>query len=299
MNTIIKIINNRNTLLVTALILGLAIGKADFLKPYTLLVLAIVMVFSTTSFDFKILKDYKYFAKSTLSALLLNYVIFGTIVLGLAYFMVKDQNLWWGYVVIAATPPGVAIVPFSYIFKSDTNYSLIGIIGVYLLSIVLTPLIIELFVQDADINIWQLIKVTLEVILVPILLSRLLIIKRIKPVTEKIRGKVVNWGFAIIIYTVIALNRDVIFSDLKVVLTASFIFFVAMFVAGFVFEKIYKNKKPRDLRISQNLMLTIKSSGFAAGTALSVFGVESALPAAIMAVFVILYLIVASFVFAR
>ena len=299
MNTIIKIINNRNTLLVTALILGLAIGKADFLKPYTLLVLAIVMVFSTTSFDFKILKDYKYFAKSTLSALLLNYVIFDTIVLGLAYFMVKDQNLWWGYVVIAATPPGVAIVPFSYIFKSDTNYSLIGIIGVYLLSIVLTPLIIELFVQDADINIWQLIKVTLEVILVPILLSRLLIIKRIKPVTEKIRGKVVNWGFAIIIYTVIALNRDVIFSDLKVVLTASFIFFVAMFVAGFVFEKIYKNKKPRDLRISQNLMLTIKSSGFAAGTALSVFGVESALPAAIMAVFVILYLIVASFVFAR
>jgi len=293
-----KIINNRNTILILALILGLAGGwGSNFFKPYTLYILALVMIFSSTSFSFKTLKDHKLFTKATLGSFLLNYIIFGAILLTLAYFIIDEKELFWGFVVIAATPPGVAVIPFTLIHKGNTNYSLVGILGVYILAIAASPIIIELFVKDADINAMELIKVTIEVILVPILLSRLLLFKKIKPTVEKIRGKVVNWGFALIVYTVIGLNKDEIFNETELLLKISLIFFVTMFITGILYEFIFKKSIKRDLRVSQNLMLTIKSSGYAAGTSLTVFGERSALPSAFLAIFVLLYLIFIGFIF--
>ncbi|MBN2662985.1 MAG: hypothetical protein JXR68_04995 [Bacteroidales bacterium] len=295
---ILKIINNRNTLLILSLLLGLFLGwGVDFLKNYTLYILAVVMVFSTTSFDFKTLNDYKFFAKSTLVSFLLNYIIFGSILLLLAYFLIDEKELFWGFVVIAATPPGVAVIPFSFIFKGNTTYSLVGVLGVYLLAIIASPLIIKLFVQGADIKVLKLVMVTVQVIVIPILLSRLLLFKKIKSTVDKIKGKVVNWGFALIVYTVIGLNKNAIFAETDLLIKIGVIFFVSMFVAGFLFEFLLKKKIKKDLRISQNLMFTIKSSGYAAGTSLAVFGERSALPSAFLAVFVLLYLIVIGFVF--
>ncbi|MBN2893110.1 MAG: hypothetical protein JXL97_14670 [Bacteroidales bacterium] len=296
----LKILNNRNSLLIVALILGLLFGwGVEFLKPLTLYILALVMVFSTTSFDFNLFKDYKFFAKATLISFFLNYILFGAILLTLAYFLIDEKELFWGFVVIAATPPGVAVIPFTFIFKGNSNFSLIGILGVYLLAIVASPLIIKLFVKGVDLDIFQLVKVTFQIIVVPILLSRILLLKKIKPTIDKIRGKVVNWGFALIVYTVIGLNREVIFADTQLLLKISLIFIISMFVAGFLYEFILRKKIAKDMRISQNLMFTIKSSGYAAGTALAVFGERSALPSAFLAVFVLLYLIVIGFVFER
>jgi BASS family bile acid:Na+ symporter len=138
----------------------------------------------------------------------------------------------------------------------------------------------------------------LEIILFPILISRLLLWK-IYTSVQKIRGKVVIWGFALIIYTVVGLNRQAIFSDLNIVLKISTIFAIALFVVGTSYEFAFRKKIQRDKRIVQNLMLTIKSSGFSAGTALSLFGKESALVPAIMAVFVVSYLIFVGFLFEK
>ncbi len=261
------------------------------MKEYTLYVLAIVMVFSTTSFKFSTLKDYKFFTKTTLISFFLSYILFGAILLGLAYLIIDEKELFWGFVVIAATPPGVAVIPFTFIFKGNSNFSLVGILGVYLLAILFSPLIINLFVKGAEVNVGELIMITVEIIVIPIILSRILLIKKIKPTVEKIRGKVVNWGFAIIVYTVIGLNRNAIFADTSLLLKISLIFLVSMFLAGFLYEFLLKKKIDKKTRISQNLMFTIKSSGYAAGTALTVFGERSALPSAFMAVFVLLYLI--------
>lgn len=255
------------------------------------------MIFSTTSFDFKTLKDFKFFTKATLYSFFLNYVIFGIILLSLAYFLIDEKELFWGFVVIAATPPGVAIIPFTYIFKGNSNYSLVGVLGVYLISILITPLIIRIFISDANINIFKLIKITIEIIVIPILLSRLLIIKRIKHTVDKIKGKVVNWGFALIVYIVIGLNKEVIFDDLDLMIKLSFIFIVSILLLGFLHEFIFRKKIRKDLRVSKNLILTIKSSGFAAGTSLSILGERSALPSAFLAIFVLFYLILIGFVY--
>lgn len=294
----LKIINNRNTILIIALIAGLINGHLSaIIKPYTLYILAIVMIFSTTSFQFSQLKNYKFFTKTTLVSFLLNYVLFGIFLLVPAYFLIKEKELFYGFVVIAATPPGIAIIPFTFIFKGDNDYALIGVLGVYLLAIFISPLIIELFVHNVAINPMDLFLVTIKVIVIPLILSRLLLFKKIKPTVEKIRGKIVNWGFALIIYTVVGINRVAIFSDWIILIKSSIILIVAMFFLGFVGDLILKNRTNHKRRISMNLMLTIKSSGYTAATALVLFGDRSALPAAFLAIFVLIYLIIAGFWF--
>ncbi len=300
MKWLIKIINNRNFLLITSLVLGLTFDKGvDVLKPLVLPVLALVMVFSSTSFQFRVLKDWRFFLKATAIAFVLNFVVFGAVTLGLAKLLVPDQDLWLGFVAIAATPPGVAIIPFTVINKGDTNYAMVGVLGVYLLAIVISPLIIEVLAPQAGISPWDVIKIMLEIILLPVLLSRLLLLKKVFPVVQKVRGKVVNWGFALIIYTVVGLNRQAIFSDLGTVLRISLVFAVSIFAAGTMYELFFRRRIKREKRVVQNLMLTIKSSGFAAGTALALFGKQAALAPAIMAVFVVSYLIFTGVLFGK
>jgi len=296
----IKLLNNRNTLLLLSLFFGLVSGwGADFFKPYTLLVLAIVMVFSTTSFEFKLLRKVKLLLKTSLLSLFLNYILFGVILLFFAYLLIPEKEIFWGFVIIAATPPGVAIIPFTIIHKGNLNYSLLSVLGVYLMSIVISPLIIKFFISGAEIKVIDLMLVMVQVIIVPLILSRLLLFKKIKPVVDKIRGKVVNWGFAIILYTAVGLNRNAIFSDIKTSILISLVLIITMFLGGILYEFITRKFIKRDIRISQNLIFTIKSSGFAAGTSLALFGGKSAMPAAFLSVFVIIYLIVIGFIFEK
>ncbi len=290
--TVIDILNNRNLLLVTALIVGLLYGKGvHSLKHLTLYILMIVMAFSTTSFNFKQLKDFRYFLKTTAISFFLNFIVFGAIVVSLAHLAFKDKTILYGFVIIAATPPGVAIVPFTFLFKGNNRFSLIGVLGVYLSAIIITPLIIKLFIHNSNVNMATLLIMTIKLILLPIAISRILNFKKIKPSVEKIRGKVVNWGFALIIYTVVGLNRSVIFNDINLFIKISVVFIIAMFFAGIVYDLLFKNKLPKKTRISQNLMLTIKSSGFSAGLSLALLGEKSALPSAVLAIFVLIYLI--------
>jgi len=61
---------------------------------------------------------------------------------------------------------------------------------------------------------------------------------------------------------------------------------------GFVFDYLsIKFGTDRATRIPQNMLATIKSSGFAVFTALTLFGKEAAIPSAVLAVMVLLYLI--------
>lgn len=296
MKIIQKIILNRNFILVLAMVMGLTIGQyAVYLKDYMVYLLAFIMVFSTTGIAFKEITDLKYLGKTTLLSFLLNYVVFGLIVLTLAYLLFDDKDIFNGFLVIVATPPGVAILPFTFMLKGDSKFSLIGILGTYILAIVLTPLIIGLFASNANIQVISIVIFTVKVVVVPLILSRLLLIKPLKKPVEKYRGKVVNWGFAIIIFTAIGLNREVIFSELSVLWKSSIILLVGTFGLGSLLKVLLKNKVSNQLIISQQLMLTIKSSGFAIATSLAIFGERASIPSAFLSIFVLIYLLFLSF----
>jgi len=290
----VKIILNRNFILVLAVILGLLIGQhASLFKAYTFYVLAVVMTFSTTGISTKAMFPLKEMIKPMIIGSLLNYVVFGAVIIGLSYWLMPTPELFLGFVVIASTPPGVAVIPFSHILEGDLKYAIVGTLGAFLSSIFFAPLIVGLFSNiDGGIDPMQLFIAMVQLVLVPLLISRLLLWKPIKPTVEKVRGRIVDWGFALIIFTAVGLNRQVFFSNFEVLLLVSLVLILGTFGLGLIFEQLCRKigvKAP--VAITQNLLVTIKSSGFAVVTALTLFGEEAAIPSAVLAVVVLAYLL--------
>ena len=292
-NFIIKIILNRNFILVFSVIMGMIFGDySTYIKEYTIYVLAITMVFSITGIDSKALLPIKKLFKPMLVGTLLNYFVFGTIVLILAWFLMPSKELFMGFVIIVAAPPGVAIIPFSGILKGDIEYSILGVFGAFLASIVIAPVLLQLFSNGVSVSAWSLFILMIKLVLVPLIVSRFLLYKPVFKYVTKVRGKVVDFGFAIILFTAVGMNRDVFFSDPKILLLSSIVLLSATFGIGSLFELLSKKAGVKyDRNITQVLLLTIKSSGFSVVTALTLFGKEAAIPSAILAVIVLLYLL--------
>lgn len=292
MNFVLKLLTNRNFVLIMAVVFGLTLHHgATLLKPFTIYILAVVMIFSTTGIRLQHLKPVNRTIKIMAYATFLNFFVFGAVLLVAAWFFAPEK-LFPGFVVIAATPPGVAIIPFSVVLKGNPNYSIIGFIGVFLASIVITPAVITLFSNSTGVVPVDIIVLMLKVIILPLLLSRLLLHRKVLPWVEKSRGHIVNWGFALIIYTAVGLNRDFFFGDYQLVLLSSLVLFLAIFMLGSLYEAgSLFFRRPYPTVLSEILMLTIKSSGFAVVTALTLFGEQAAIPSAVMSIFVLLYLL--------
>ncbi|MDE5419113.1 hypothetical protein L3049_14015 [Labilibaculum sp. DW002] len=289
-----KIILNRNFILVLAVILGLLIGDwATLLKDYTFYILAIVMTFSTTGISTKAMFPLKEMFVPMLLGSFLNYVVFGVVIISVSYWLMPTPELFLGFVVIASTPPGVAVIPFSHILDGDLKYAIVGTLGAFISSLFFAPLIVSLFSNvDGGIDPLQLFVTMVQLVLLPLLISRLLLWKPIKPTVEKVRGKIVDWGFALLIFTAVGLNRQVFFSNFEILFLVALVLFLSIFGLGWFYEWFSKKIGiSAPVAVTQNLLVTIKSSGFAVVTALTLFGKEAAIPSAVMAIFVLLYLL--------
>jgi len=292
-NFLTKIILNRNFILVFAVIMGFVFGdKAVHVKDYTMYVLAITMVFATTGIATRALWPVKKLLKPMLAGTLLNYFLFGAVVLGLAWLLMPNEQLFMGFVVVVAAPPGVAVIPFSGILKGNLDYSIVGVFGAFLASIVVAPALVGYFAESDAIDSLALFWLMIKLVMVPLLVSRLLLLQPLFKVVEKIRGKMVDWGFAIIIFTAVGMNRDVFFSDPKILLLVAVVLLAGTFGIGSLYQIIMPRLGVRkDLITTQTLLLTIKSSGFSVVTALTLFGREAAIPSAVLAVVVLMYLL--------
>ncbi len=288
----IKIIKSKNTLLVLSVLGGIFLPQfSHTLAPFTFWFLAIVMTFSLSGLSFRSLFPIKTVIKPMLIGILLNYLIFGVLILIVAslFFDVKS-DLFIGFVIIAATPPGVAIIPFSVKLNGDLNYSIVGVFGAFLASIFLTPAIIEFFVGNGSVDSMQLFKIMMLLIVLPFGISRLLRQKQFLKTVEKTRGQVIDIGFALIIYASIGINNHVFFNDFYLLFKINLVFFIVMFFGSYVFKFIIKNKVSPAKAISTRLLFAIKSSGFAVVTAMELFGDRVAIPATVMSVLVLVYL---------
>lgn len=297
MQYIFNLVRNRNFVLVLAVVIGLSLGDfAIYIKDYTTYVLALVMTFSMTSIRTSSFYPPKLLLKPMMTGILLNYVIYALVMIGLAYFIIDDKELFYGFVVIATTPPGVAIIPFSYILKGDVEYSIKGVLGAFLCTVFITPFAVGWITGNDGIESFDLFLLMVKTIVIPLLISRLLLLPIPSKFVDKVRGKVVDWGFALLIFIAVGLNRKVFFSEPGILLKIALILFLTHFALGIAYEKISRVLKRNEIKaMSENLLLTIKSSGFAVVTAITLFGQKAAIPTAGLAIFVLLYLLFLSF----
>lgn len=294
---IIKILKNRNFIFILAFVLGLSIGNiGNWIKHLTLPALAVVMIVSMTQVSIKSFLPLKSLIKPVLLTILLNYFVFALVILTMAWLIIPERELWIGFVIIAFAPPGVAIAPFTGILGGDVKFSLMGVIGAYIAALIIIPLSGLILIGQSFIQPLRLIIVFTELIIAPLILSQIFIRTKIDKYILRFRGPIVNWGLFVVIFTVIGLNRSVFFNDPITLGKISLICSVTVIGLGLLYEFLTKKLKvDHSLRSCIMLLGTIKNGGFAAATALALFGDKASLPSAIVSVFLIIFLLYLSF----
>jgi len=301
MHKILRFINHRDFVLTLALVVGLVFGEnLKFLAEISVYSLGVVMVFATTSFSFRNWWPLQKVVMPLAWSLLLNYLVFGLVVAILGWWLLGRGEYFpyfVGIILLVSSPPGPSVVPFAAILRGDNQFSVTGVFGLHFLAMVFAPAILFVMLGEAMIDPWQIFIIMLKTILIPLLISRLLRSPLVFEKVNRVKDGVIKWGFFLVIAPIMGMSADVLFANPYPLALITAIFVLAMYGVGlgyFVLMRYFGF--PRPFLISSTLMLTTKSSAFAAVTAFTFFGNDPrvALPAAIVSVLVTLFVIVFS-----
>lgn len=287
------ILKNRNFIFLLSLFLGIAWGNyAHFLRETVIPVLALIMTLSTMTVPSGAFRSIKSMVRPALTGTFLCYAFHGGLLLLLSSLLIRNPSFWTGFVLIAAVPPAVAVIPFSVFLKADTKSALFGSIGAYLAGLFLTPLMLLIFLGTAFIDPSKVLIILLELIIVPLVLSRVLIRTGLSRLIEPVRGSILNWSFFLVVYVITGLNSHVILGRPLDLLPSIFMCFISTFVFGWLIEILGRILKlDKSLTMSMILLGTYKNWGLAGGLSLVFFSTESAVPATVASAFGILYIV--------
>lgn len=291
MISIWNILKNRNLLLGLAIVLGLASpGAAPLTKRAVLPVLAVIMTLSTLSIRGSWRTIVRENQPAALSGVVFNYLILGGLTLGLGALLVRDTDFWRGMVVLAAIPPAVAIIPFTFALDGDVAFTLVGVTAGYLSGLVIAPLVFLLFLGPGIIKPLDLLGVAVELIIIPVIAGRLMVRAGWDQKVEPFRGGLTNLGFVVIVYSIVGANSELIvhhFLDVVPVLAAAILLSL---VWGEIIRLIgLRLNLDRRRLVSLVLLATMKNTGLGAGLAVAFLNDRAALPATIFTVVMILY----------
>jgi BASS family bile acid:Na+ symporter len=278
------LLNNSSFIFIVAIAVGLGLSGAAASTEHALVpVLALVMTVSVMDISSRIFLNSKKVWRPVVVALVLNFVILAGTYIGMSYLLIDDVELHRGFVLIAAAPPAVAVVPLTLILGGNTRFALLGTVALYVASLAVTPLISVVFLGGSYIEPARLLVTLAELIVAPIVVSRLLRRTPVAAHVERWREPVVNWGFFLVIYTLVGLNRDVFFENPGVLLHAAAVVFVATYVLAEVvnFAAARMGVTAAD-RISLMMLATRKNGGAAAAIALIFFDPRAAVSVAVM-----------------
>lgn len=290
---LLGLLRDRNAILILAIVLGALLGPvARWTQPLTLPALALVMTVSATQISSRALLSPRRLVRPALLAVLFSYGLSSGVMLALARWLLRDADLWTGFVLVAAVPPGVAVVPFSYLLAGDTALALVGTLGAYLAALAITPAMALALLGESALQPARLLVVLGQVVGAPLLLSRVLLAPRFAGRVERWRGTIVNWGFFVVVFTVVGLNRDMFLRRPGALALTLAIALAGTFGLGTALDLVLRRLAVgRGPRVTLSLMGTVKNSGLAAATALALFGETASLPGAVVSAVQVLYLV--------
>jgi BASS family bile acid:Na+ symporter len=186
----------------------------------------------------------------------------------------------------------VAVIPFTGFLNGNVTFSLIGTLAAYLGALVIMPLIALGFLGTSLVDPVKLSTIMIELILLPLIVSRILIWTGMAARIEPIKGAITNWSFFIVTYTVIGLNREVFLGQPLSLLPVAAIAAASTFLLGWVIERVCLLFRIDPDRIPSLVLLgTLKNYGLAAGLSLALFSKQTAIPATVSVFFLIAYII--------
>jgi BASS family bile acid:Na+ symporter len=293
MKRVLHLLRNRNFILIAALAFGfLWEGGARLTEKAVLPALALVMTLSTMGVSGSVFLSPRKLLAPAFWGIALNYGILGGLLIGLSRLFIGEDALRDGFVIMSAVPPAVAVIPFSVILNGNQNLALIATMGCYLAALVLTPLIALQFLGASFGDPGKIGTIMVELILLPLFLSRILVWTRMAKRIDPFKGTITNWSFFLIVYTIIGLNRQLFFDRPMALVPPDLIAFASTFFMGWAVEWVSRLIRV-DPRTTVTLVLlgTHKNTGLAAGLALALFSKKTAVPASITTIFMLVYII--------
>lgn len=288
-----RLLTNRTFVLVAGFVAGLLFDDlASALGFLTMPALGVVLTVSTMQFSAKEFLPLKRVVRPVLAGLLLNFALLGTVTLLLARWLMPTEELWVGYVLLAAAPPGVAIIPFTHVLRGDLRLSLQGTFGLYFICLLLTPALVYLLTGVATVAPGQLVRTILTLILLPFVLAQALKSTRAAPLIARQRGNIINWGFFVVFFTVVGLNQSVFLRQPSVLAAVSVPAIGGSFGLALVVEAIGRRLGTKSPTLNSAILLsTIKTSAFASAVGLSLYGEAASIPGAVVSAWYSLYFI--------
>ncbi len=289
----LRLLKNRNFIFLLAIATGLAFPQAAPLtEPVMLWALAFVMMLATLNIPNDFFRSPRAILMPSIAGIIMTYLVLGAFILSLSAILINHEAFRTGFFLIAAVPPAVAVIPFSGALGGNVSYALAGTVASYLAALFIMPLMFLALMGRTVADPVKLIWLMTLLIILPLLLSRIVIYVKLHQRITPIKGVLTDWSFFIVMYTIIGMNRDLIFENPLMITPSAVVAFSATFVLGYMIEKVgLFFKIDRKDVISLMLLGTLKNLGIAGGLALSLFAKESALPAAVYNIFMILYFI--------
>jgi bile acid:Na+ symporter, BASS family len=289
------LLRNNSFILALALVAGVAVGQgAAYTREAVTPLLAVIMTLSLVGVSSDVFRGGTRLLRPAILALFLNYAVLGAVLTLPAFLLLDDASFRAGYGLIAAVPPAVAVIPFTYKLGGDVSFTLVGSVVGHIAAFVLTPLITLLALGSSLIQPQQLLVALLQLIALPFLISRLL--RRSFTVISWLnmhRGTLLNWGFFVVVYTIIGLNAGAFLTFSPVLLRIAAISFVGTIGVAYAVLVIARlSGATRREQISYAVMGAWKNYGLAGAIALSYFGELAALPAAVTTAFAIVNFII-------
>ncbi len=285
------LLRNRNFILLLAVSAGLSFDNgAQWTRPLVLPALSFIITLAMTGLSGNVLNTPRPLLIPALLGIFMNYVLLGNLIIGMSAFLIHEEPLWMGFIVMAATPPAVAVIPFAAIYKGDKTYAVAGIIGAYVGALIIIPVIALGLLDTNSLDIATLAVIAMELIILPSIISWALVSKGLHGKIAPLKGILTDWGFFLILYTLVGLNREVIIGQPFSLAPAVIIAFASTFLMGFLIGLIGSLFHFNKEKLTSLLLLgTLKNYGLAGGLALSLLSKEAALPAMVSMIFMIIY----------
>jgi len=264
---------------------------AQWTKHLVLPTLALILTLAMTDISGKV---YEYRRSPLIPALVgvfMSYVILGNFIVGLGAFLVHEERLWTGFIIMAAVPPALAVVPLARFRGGNQMYAVIGTIGAYIGALVIIPVIAAGLLDMRSLHITGIIVAAVVLIFLPLLLYKVIVTRRLQARIEPLKGIIIKWCHFLILYTIVGLNRETIIGQPSSLYPVAAIALTSTFLLGFLIEWIGARLRISKEKLTSLCLLgTLKNYALAAGLALSLFSKDAALPAAVFMIFMMIYI---------
>jgi bile acid:Na+ symporter, BASS family len=286
------LLHNRNFILLMAVTAGLLFNHAaEWTRLLVLPSLALVLTFAMADFSVKMYEHRGSLLIPAFIGVFMSYVILGNFIVGLGAFLIHDESLWTGFIIMAAVPPAVAVVPLSSSWGGNEIYAVIGTIGAYIGALIIIPVIAAGLLDMHSFDITGLIVAAVVLIFLPLLLYKVIVRRRLQARIEPLKGILTKWCHFLILYTIVGLNRETIVGQPSSLYPIAAIALTSTFLLGFLIEWIGALFRISKEKLTSLCLLgTLKNYALAAGLALSLFSKETALPSAVFMIFMMIYI---------